>query len=62
LTHFFPVHATELADQLTEAGLSRMYGGIHFRFDITVGAQIGTSVARLALEIDQSQGLLSLIH
>lgn len=62
LAHFFPAHAADLADQLTEAGLSRMYGGIHFRFDITVGAQIGTAVARLALDIDQSQGLLSLIH
>jgi membrane-associated phospholipid phosphatase len=62
LAHFFPAQATDLADQLEEAGLSRMYGGIHYRFDITAAVQIGTAVAELALSIDRSQGLLSLIR
>jgi membrane-associated phospholipid phosphatase len=62
LAHFFPSQATDLANQLAEAGLSRMYGGIHFRFDITAGVQIGTAVAQLALSLDQSQGLLSVVH
>jgi membrane-associated phospholipid phosphatase len=62
LAHFFPAQASDLADQLAEAGLSRMYAGIHYRFDITAAVQIGTAVAELALGIDQSQGLLSVIH
>jgi membrane-associated phospholipid phosphatase len=62
LAHFFPAQASDLANQLAEAGLSRMYAGIHYRFDITAAVQIGTAVAQLALGIDQSQGLLSVIH
>jgi len=62
LAHFFPAEAAGLANQLAEAGLSRMYGGIHYRFDITAGAQLGNAVAALALSVDQSVGLLSVIH
>ncbi|MGH7462943.1 MAG: phosphatase PAP2 family protein, partial [Longimicrobiales bacterium] len=61
LAHFFPAHATELAGQMTQAGLSRMYGGIHYRFDITAGQALGAAVARLAISIDQSNGLLAAI-
>jgi len=39
-----------------------MYAGIHYRFDITAAEQLGTTMAQHALGIDQSQGLLSLIH
>jgi membrane-associated phospholipid phosphatase len=35
-----------------EAGLSRLYGGIHYRFDIDVGASLGRQVAELALQKD----------
>jgi len=45
----FPRHASELGAQVTEAGLSRMYAGIHYRFDIDAGARLGTEVARYAL-------------
>ena len=62
LAHFFPAEAADLAAQLQAAGLSRMYGGIHYRFDITAGVQIGTSAAELALAIDGSLGMLSVIH
>jgi membrane-associated phospholipid phosphatase len=31
------------------AGLSRMYGGIHYRFDIEAGQAIGRGAAALAL-------------
>lgn len=62
LAYFFPDKVAELAAQLTEAGLSRMYGGLHYRFDITAGVQLGTSVAQWAIGIDQSEGLLSVIR
>lgn len=49
LTALFPDRASELNDWVTAAGLSRMYGGIHYRFDITAGNAIGRDAARWAL-------------
>ena len=49
LAHYFPERATEVQNFVTEAGLSRMLAGIHYRFDITAGQQLGRSVAALAL-------------
>jgi membrane-associated phospholipid phosphatase len=62
LTHFFPAHAIELAGQMRDAGLSRMYGGLHYRFDITAGQAPGAAVAQLAISIDSSDGLLSAVR
>ena len=56
MSHFFPAESATLAAQLTEAGLSRMYGGIHYRFDITGGNQIGRSAAQRAISVDQASG------
>ena len=50
LSELFPEHSAGLAAQVTEAGLSRMYAGIHYRFDITAGQVLGNSVGRWALE------------
>jgi membrane-associated phospholipid phosphatase len=58
LTHFFPKQRQELQGQLEEAGLSRMYGGIHYRFDIDAGQQLGKSVGRYAIRFDHRKGLL----
>lgn len=49
LGSLFPERATELGTMVTEAGLSRMYAGIHYRFDITAGRELGDAVARWAL-------------
>jgi membrane-associated phospholipid phosphatase len=49
LSHFFPQHASELATAVAEAGMSRIYAGIHYRFDITAGNAIGNAVGQLAL-------------
>jgi membrane-associated phospholipid phosphatase len=51
---FFPDKAAELEAMVTEAGLSRMYGGIHYRFDIEAGQTLGRSVAAFAIERDAS--------
>jgi membrane-associated phospholipid phosphatase len=49
LTHFFPDRSVELASWVSDAGLSRILAGIHFRFDITAGAALGRSVADWAI-------------
>ncbi len=46
---FFPDRADEVEGWLTEAGLSRMYAGIHYRFDITAGEVLGRAVGRWAI-------------
>lgn len=50
LAEHFPEHQTQLAEWVTEAGLSRMYAGIHYRFDITAGQALGAAVARWAMQ------------
>lgn len=50
LSAFFPAATGELRAMVEEAGLSRMYAGLHFRFEIVAGRELGEAVARLALE------------
>lgn len=52
LAHAFPPETAVLQDYVTRAGLSRMYGGLHYRFDITAGQQLGREVAAWALAHD----------
>ena len=54
LSGFFPEKRKQLDAMVTEAGLSRMYGGIHYRFDIEGGQQLGRSVARFTMRADRS--------
>ncbi len=54
LSSFFPDERHELSAMVTEAGLSRMYGGIHYRFDIEAGQRLGRSVARFTMRADRS--------
>jgi membrane-associated phospholipid phosphatase len=54
LSAFFPDQRAQLEAMVTEAGLSRMYGGIHYRFDITAGQALGRNVARWAIAADAS--------
>ena len=49
LNKFFPRRSRELNAWVEEAGLSRMYAGIHYRFDITAGRDLGQAVARWAI-------------
>jgi len=49
LKDFFPERGAELDGWVEEAGLSRMYAGIHYRFDITGGANLGRAVAQWAI-------------
>ena len=54
LSTFFPEDRERLSAMVTEAGLSRMYGGIHYRFDIDSGQALGRNVARFAIAADAS--------
>jgi membrane-associated phospholipid phosphatase len=54
ISTFFPEQRAQLEAMVTEAGLSRMYGGIHYRFDITAGQTLGRGVARFAIAADAS--------
>jgi membrane-associated phospholipid phosphatase len=52
LSTFFPEKRAQLSAMVTEAGLSRMYGGIHYGFDIEAGQTLGRNVARFAIAAD----------
>ena len=54
LSTFFPEKAAQLNAMVIQAGLSRMYGGIHYRFDIDAGQLLGRSVAAFAIAADAS--------
>ena len=56
LTEFFPEARVRLEALLEEAGLSRMYAGIHYRFDIEAAERMGRATGRFAIEQDRSGG------
>jgi membrane-associated phospholipid phosphatase len=49
LADAFPQERARLDAMVEEAGMSRVYGGIHYRFDINAGREIGRAAAALAL-------------
>jgi membrane-associated phospholipid phosphatase len=52
---FFPADAAELAAMADEAGESRLYAGIHYRFDKDAALGIARQVAALALGSDDGR-------
>jgi membrane-associated phospholipid phosphatase len=52
LSHFFPQRTADVSDAVTQAGLSRMYAGIHYRFDIDAGQRLGAAVGQWAIGQD----------
>jgi len=50
LADALPEERSRLERIIAIAGLSRMYGGIHYRFDIEAGQAIGRAAAALALD------------
>lgn len=49
LGHFFPAESGNLEAFADEAAMSRVYGGIHFRFDSDRGLEQGRAIAQLAI-------------
>src|SRR3989441_5088601 len=56
LSAFFPAKADSLDGMVDQAGLARIYAGIHYRFDVDVGQQLGRHIARFVSEVDRSRG------
>jgi membrane-associated phospholipid phosphatase len=56
LAWFFPTHAATLRRFGEEAGMSRVYGGIHYMFDNTEGLAQGRAIAGLAIDFAQQDG------
>jgi hypothetical protein len=54
LSAFFPEERGRFDAMVVEAGLSRMYAGIHYRFDIESGQTLGRQVAQFAIGADAS--------
>jgi hypothetical protein len=48
----FPADQQRLSGMAYDAGISRIFGGIHYRFDADVGLQIARAVSDLALGAD----------
>ena len=51
LQHVFPSRSDELQAIIEEAGMARMYGGLHYRFDLLAGREIGRQVAEWVIEV-----------
>jgi len=56
LAYLFPRDAADLNAQADEAGLARLWGGIHFPSDIRVGLALGRAVARQVVERGHNDG------
>jgi len=56
LGYLFPSDREQLAAQAQEASISRVYGGIHYRFDCDQGVAAGQAIGRLAIARGQADG------
>jgi membrane-associated phospholipid phosphatase len=56
MAELFPVHATRYHRKAEEASLSRVYGGVHYRFDIEAGDSLGARVGRAVVARMRSDG------
>ena len=56
LSDLFPSDAASFAAMRDEAGISRMYGGIHYRSDINAGKAHGARIATYTLSFAHSDG------
>ncbi|HST08010.1 MAG TPA: vanadium-dependent haloperoxidase [Gemmatimonadaceae bacterium] len=57
LGHFFPDERADFTRIAEEQAMSRLYGGIHYRFDNDGGLALGRTVARFAVERERRGGL-----
>jgi hypothetical protein len=62
LASLFPDDRQRLRGMAFDAGISRVFGGIHYRFDSDAGLEIARKVTRLALESDQRNRMLELLQ
>lgn len=56
LGHILPERATAYNQMASEASMSRLYGGIHFRSDCEVGLEVGKGVGAYAVQRARTDG------
>jgi len=56
MSYFFPNGTSSFAAMRDEAGISRLYGGIHYRSDIDAGKSLGGRVATFTLNFARGDG------
>ena len=56
LSYLFPSGAASFRAQRDEAGISRLYGGIHYMSDINTGKQVGVRVSDYTLRVARVDG------
>jgi membrane-associated phospholipid phosphatase len=56
LSYLFPAGATSFGEMRDEAGISRLYGGIHYRSDIEAGKAHGAVIGGYTLTFARSDG------
>jgi membrane-associated phospholipid phosphatase len=57
LSDAFPTERAQLTAMATEGAISRLFGGIHYRFDCDAGLELGRKVAEWTLAKDPGQGV-----
>ncbi|HZJ01384.1 MAG TPA: vanadium-dependent haloperoxidase, partial [Gemmatimonadaceae bacterium] len=57
LVHFFPAERAQFTATAEEQAMSRLYGGIHYRFDNDGGLALGRLVAQHAIDRERRGGL-----
>lgn len=56
MSYVFPQEGSLFRNWALEAAISRVYGGIHWRFDAEVGTEQGINVASYTLEVAKADG------
>lgn len=56
LAYIFPQEASKVRGWAEEAAISRVYGGIHWTFDATVGTAQGRNVAQYTIDVAKQDG------
>ncbi len=56
LAHFFPDDAGTLTGWAEEAANSRLYAGIHYRFDVEAGKTTGIAVGNYSIDVARTDG------
>jgi hypothetical protein len=56
LADFFPQHSADVENMKIQNGLSRLYAGIHYNFDVSAGQLLGSLAGANALDYDRAPG------
>jgi len=56
LSYVFPSGAAEFQRQASEASISRLYGGIHYRTDLEVGLAHGKRIGGYSVTFARTDG------